>query len=156
MIISWHPSYYHRAHRQLEFVVGIGWIQGPSTIPVPPPPIIPPTGVLAPVYFDWYVRRGDDGFLKIATRPSVAIGGWSVHLTIAERFGGAVIADLYLASGFNATSGISMVSSGAGVFQAHLSPVQTSGWDEGAYACLIERTDTTNNLEIANGYLLLI
>lgn len=110
-----------------------------------------------PVVADFPFVRYDDGILTISLAPPVAIGAWNIRLDVLKRFGGVSgIFTRVCASGFGGgQSGITIVSSGQGIFNADLRSVHTSGTEYGNLAYVAERLDSGSRTVLSEGYLLL-
>jgi hypothetical protein len=104
---------------------------------------------------DFAFCRYCDGVLTVSMAPPVAIGGWSLQVEFSHRMGSAEpLFTRYAASGY-VGSGITVVSSGAGIFTVQVDAPDTSGMQLKNYACLAKRTDSGSRTDIFKGYMLL-
>lgn len=107
-----------------------------------------------PIIVDVPSIQYDDGQLTISLAPPAPVGGRAVRFTVLKRFGGiSGLVTKYAASGYNNVSGINVTNSGAGVLSIALNSADLSGQDPGAYAFVVELTDTPRT-EVNAGYLL--
>ena len=100
--------------------------------------------------------RNEAGILTITMTPAVPIGGWELRFHEQKRFGGLSGFIKTAASGYgDGVSGITVVSSGAGVFQVAIGPADTSGLEFGTYAWTAERLLSGSRTALARGYHIL-
>lgn len=94
-----------------------------------------------------------DGILTIEMEPPVAVGGWTVRYFETRRFGNqSGLIEKWGGSGFNNVSGVTVVNSGAGIFQIAINSVDTSGRCPGNYAFKFERMDSGSRNPLVEGY----
>ncbi len=96
------------------------------------------------------------GILVITMTPPTPIGGWSIQATFGYRFGGSGRVTKYASSGFSGVSGISILNSGLGIFSVEINVQDNSGLDFGNYAYWTRKTDVGSEVEITNGYQILV
>lgn len=104
------------------------------------------------VQSDFAVYAFEDGLLNINMTPPTVIGGWNITYTMTKRQGGDALDFKCVASGFNGSSGITILNSGQGAMRVTLIPSTVSGLDPGAYYFRMERTGTGVATLIADGY----
>lgn len=109
-----------------------------------------------PILTNFGLIRMEDGVLTISIVPSTSIGGWNIEWSLVKRFGGVTpLVTKSVASGYNGVSGITIVDSGAGVFNVAINSVDTSGLDPGNYATGADRLTSGRRTSLTQGYLLL-
>jgi hypothetical protein len=97
------------------------------------------------------------GTLTVGVTPPVPIGDWDIRFQVTKRFGGASgLIQKYYSSGYNGASGITIVDSGAGIFNIGLKSVDTSGLMWGNYAYTAERRNSGVEGTISLGTLILL
>lgn len=99
--------------------------------------------------------RYEDGLLTVGLAPPTDVGGWAVQLTVMKHFGGSGFILRSVASGYIGVSGMTILDSGVGVFQASINSPDSSGRDPGNYAFLLERVDSGFNTVLTRGYMTL-
>lgn len=106
-----------------------------------------------PVHLDFGFSRFEDGALIIELAPPVAVGGWPVEFVVEKRQGSAsALRILSAASGFNGTSGVTVVNSGQGVFRVAYQSIYTSGTDFGNYAFSLSRLSSGARTKLTTGF----
>lgn len=106
------------------------------------------------VQCDFAFARYEDGTLSVTMKPPVPITNWSIQFDIMKRFGGESLVNKMVASGYNGTSGITVVNEALGVFNISLSyDVDMSGFQYGNYAYQSRRTDSGGRSIITEGYM---
>jgi hypothetical protein len=112
-----------------------------------------------PVQADFQMVKWEDGILTISMTPSVPVGGWDVAFVLDKRFGNDLSSGLVnksMASGYqNGVSGITLVNSGAGVFNVQINSSDTSGLEPGNYAYRCDRRNSGSYTRLAEGFLIL-
>mgnify|MGYP001597783148 CR=1 FL=1 len=109
-----------------------------------------------PIIADFKLDAGTDGILTINMSPPVNIQNWNIQFRATNRLGG--VSGLIIkscASGFNNVSGINVVNAGAGIFDVDIRAQDTSGFNQGAYAHIVQRLDSGLVNDLVKGYLLL-
>ena len=107
-----------------------------------------------PVYADWSLVRYEDGTLTITLVPQVNIAGWNMRFLVQHRFGGTSgLIEKNVASGYSASSGITVNNSGNGVLSVAIRGADTSGMEFGNYAYTLERMDSGFRTVLSEGYL---
>lgn len=107
------------------------------------------------VLIDYSLARFEDGTLIVELHPPQNITGWDIRYQMTKREGGTAIVSKSAASGFNNTSGISVLDAAAGVMQVSLFHGEVSGLDQGNYFYLVSRQNSGSFTEISKGYRLM-
>ena len=106
---------------------------------------------------DFSFVKYDDGILSVSMIPQVPIGAWDIRFQVTKHFGGqsGTLIQRTVASGFSASSGITIVNSGAGIFNVTLREADTSGLSFGNYAVKISRFNSGLRTVLDEGFLTL-
>lgn len=105
---------------------------------------------------DFNLCISEDATLTIEMAPPTPIGAWAIHFQCTVRPGGTSgLIDAYVASGYNGASGITILNSGAGIFNVFIPGASTSGFDEGDYYYQARRTTSGQNTVLSEGYMVL-
>lgn len=107
------------------------------------------------VQCDFNFARQEDGVLTVSMRPPTSVAGWTIEFNLMKRFGGEAILTKSAASGYNGTSGISIVNLNQGIFNVQIDSIDTSGlaWNNYAYQTL--RTNPGSRTELTEGFMVL-
>lgn len=110
-----------------------------------------------PVLGTFSLVRYEDGVLTIQMSPPVPVGGQEVRFRLSKRLGSETpIMEKFVASGYNAVSGIDVVNSGAGIFNIPIYGLpEMSGKEYGNYAFTLERMTSGSRTCFAEGFLTL-
>lgn len=112
---------------------------------------------MAVTIVDFSVVRGIDFTITVPLAPPVAIGGWSIEMTVQKRFGGlSGLINKYVSSGMNNQSGINITNSGLGIFNVNFNACDTSGLDFGTYVYEANRLDSGSAAVLAEGALIIL
>lgn len=110
-----------------------------------------------PVLTDFQMSKFEDGILVVEMEPPQPIGGWLVRFQVMKRFGSSSgLIEKWMGSGGYNVSGMDIVNSGQGLYQATINSLDTSGLDYGAYAFQSERMDSGFRTVLNEGYFMLV
>lgn len=108
-----------------------------------------------PTQANFGLPKFSDGNLTVNMAPNVDVGGWSLEVVLARRFGsvsGLLIGGI--ASGIpNGASGLTVINSGEGIFQIAIPSLATSGLQFGNYAYSVNRVESGFRTVLNQGYL---
>lgn len=106
---------------------------------------------------DFSISQYEDQALNVAVAPPVSISGWNVQFGVTKRFGGGSgLITKSMASGYNGTSGVSIVDGAAGIYNVTLNSADTSGLPYGNYAYQMQRLDSGFRAVLSEGYMLVV
>lgn len=110
-----------------------------------------------PIIANYSITAGEDASLTLSLAPPANVGGWSVEFVTKRRLDGiSGLITLSASSGFQGTSGITTVDSGAGRFKLQFGSAMTSGLDPGVYAMQMMRTDSGSySVLLQGGFIVL-
>lgn len=108
-----------------------------------------------PVISDFGLNLGEDLTVNLAVAPPTNVSGWALQFQVLKRFGGVSgLITKVTASGYNNVSGINVVDGPGGVMNVAIAGADTSGWNEGAYAYMVQRTNSGFVKNLSQGYVL--
>lgn len=104
---------------------------------------------------DFQLSRREAGLLTIPLHPPMNVSGLAFEFTLLHRFGGTSgLVRAVCASGFNGTSGLTLLDGARGVFSVPVRGV-TSGLDPKNYAFEFWRTSSGSETKYVEGFLTL-